>query len=98
MLTKYGIIMTVGVYSVTTGENKNAELQMRVIQTLSKQEHVVQVHGFYYDNDNGCVSVDVVPDRSVMDDGAFIGLLQEQLKAAVPDTPISIAIDHNYSD
>ena len=98
MLTKYGIIMTVGVYSVTTGENKNAELQMRVIQTLSKQEHVVQVHGFYYDNDNGCVSVDVVPDRSVTDDRAFVSLLQEQLKAAVPDTPISLAIDHNYSD
>ena len=98
MYSKYGIIMTVGVYSVATGDNKNAELQRKVIQTLARQEHIVQVHGFYYDKDRNYLSVDVVPDRSVTDDGAFICLLSEQLKALVPDTQISIVIDHNYSD
>ena len=98
MFAKYGIIMTVGVYSVATGENKNAELQRSVIQTLTRQEHVVQVHGFYYDKDRNYLSVDVVPDRSVTDDEAFVRLLSEQLKSVVPDTQISIVIDHNYCD
>ena len=98
MLMKYGIVMTVGVYSVATGDNENAELQRRVVQTLAKQDHVVQVHGFYYDKEKNRVSVDVVPDRSVHDDEAFIGLLLEQLKAAAPDTSVSIVIDHNYSE
>ena len=98
MLSKYGIIMTVGVYSVATGDNKNAELQRNVVQTLAQQEHVVQVHGFYYDKENNSVSVDVVPDRSITDDEAFIQILLEQLKAAVPDSAVRVVVDHNYSD
>ena len=98
MYSKYGIIMTVGIYSVATGDNKNTELQKRVIQTLTRQEHVVQVHGFYYDNDMNRASVDIVPDRSITDDDAFIRQLSEQLKAIVLDTPVSIFIDHNYCD
>ena len=98
MLEKHGIIMTVGVYSYATGDNKHAQLQRDVIQTLARQEHILQVHGFYYDEATGSVSVDVVPDRSVTDDEAFIRLLKEQLTAAVPGAAVSIVVDHNYSD
>ena len=98
MLSKYGIIMTIGVYSVATGDNKNAELQRTVIQTLTAQEHVVQVHAFYYDKENNSVSVDVVPDFSITNDEEFISLLSKQLNAAVPGIPISIVIDHNFCD
>lgn len=98
MLSKYGIIMTVGVYSNATGDNKCAELQRKVVQTLARQEHVTQVHGFYYDKDKNSVSVDVLADYSITDDEAFIRLLSDELKKVVPDMPTSIIIDHNYSD
>lgn len=98
MYDQYGIIMTVGIYSIATGDNKCTELQRNVIQTLSRQEHVLQVHAFYYDRDKNSISVDVVPDRTVTNDEAFIGLLQEQLKAVAPGMSIGIVIDHNYSD
>jgi hypothetical protein len=75
-----------------------SELQRNIIQTLGKQDHVIQVHGFYYDKEKDTASVDVVIDRTITDDQAFILRLQEQLKAAVPGTPVSIIIDHNYSD
>ena len=98
MLAHHGIIMTVGVYANATGNNKLAQLQKDVIQTLARQEHILQVHGFYYDESSGAMSVDVVPDRSITDDEAFIRLLKEQLSAAVPDTAVSIVVDHNYSE
>ena len=98
MLSKYNIIMTVGVYSVAQGDNKDFELQRTVIQALTKQEHILQVHAFYYDREKNTLSVDVVPDHSVTDDEAFICMLQNQLKAVIPNIPISIVIDHNYSD
>ena len=98
MIARHGIIMTVGVYSNATGDNKHAQLQKDVIQTLARQEHILQVHGFYYDEAAGSVSVDVVPDRSVTEDEAFIRLLKEQLTAAVPGVPVSIIVDHNYSE
>ena len=98
MYDQYGIIMTVGIYSIATGDNKCTELQRNVIQTLSQQEHVLQVHAFYDNQEKNSVSVDVVPDRTVTNDEAFIGLLQEQLKAVAPGMSIGIVIDHNYSD
>lgn len=98
MMSRHGIVMTVGVYAIATGNNRHAELQKEVVQTLSKQEHVLQVHGFYYYESEDCVSVDVVPDMTVTDDEAFVNLLTEKLKPILKDTPVSIVIDHNYCD
>ncbi|MBR4133853.1 MAG: cation transporter [Bacteroidales bacterium] len=97
MIARHGIIMTVGVYANATGDNKNAELQRTVVSTLTRQEHVQQVHGFYC-YDDGSISVDVVPDLTVHDDQAFTQGLLDQLKQVLPDRQISILIDHNYSD
>jgi cation diffusion facilitator family transporter len=98
MLVRHGIVMTVGVYANATGYSRSAELQDAVVRTLSRQEHVLQVHGFYLYDDENRVSVDVVPDLSVTDDEAFTQKLLELLKPVLPDQRISIVIDHNYSD
>lgn len=98
MMSRHGIVMTVGIYAIATGNNRHAELQKEVAQTLSQQEHVIQVHGFYYYESENCVSVDVVPDMTVTDDQAFINLLTEKLKPILKDLQISIVIDHNYCD
>lgn len=98
MMADHGIVMTVGVYANATGDNKHALLQRDVIQTLARHENIIQVHGFFYDEATRSISVDVVPDRSITDDEAFIHQLQEQLSAAVPGVPVSIIIDHNYSE
>ena len=38
MIERHGIIMTVGVYAVATGENRHAELQTKVMQTLAAHQ------------------------------------------------------------
>lgn len=98
MMSRHGIVMTVGIYAIATGNNRHAELQKEVVQTLSQQEHVIQVHGFYYYESENCVSVDVVPDMTVTEDQAFINLLTEKLRPILKDLQISIVIDHNYCD
>ena len=97
MFAKHGIIMTVGVYAIATGENKRSELQSAVMQTLAKHPEIVQVHGFYYFEKEQRVSVDVVPDISVHDEAALSARLTEELQALVPEE-ITIVIDHNYSE
>ena len=98
MYDNYGIIMTVGIYSVATGNDKEAELQKAVMHTITSQEHVIQAHAFYYDKEKNSLSIDVVPDWSVTDDAAFIRQLTDKLQSVVPDIPVSIVIDHNYND
>lgn len=98
MFDRHGIIMTVGVYAVATGENQRAQLQQTVMQAIAAHEHVVQVHGFYFFEDENRVSVDVVPDLSIYDDGAFIKELIATVQPLVPEHKVSVVIDHNYSE
>ena len=98
MAARHGIIMTVGIYAIATGNNCHAELQKTIIQTLSQQAHVIQVHAFYYSESDNCISVDVVPDHTVTDDQAFINSLIERLKPSLNYQQITIVIDHNYSE
>ncbi|MBQ7163123.1 MAG: cation transporter [Bacteroidales bacterium] len=97
MYQKYGIILTVGVYAVATGDNRRADLQAKVMQTLAAHPEIVQVHGFYYSERDGMLSVDVVPDFSVHDDEALIGRLSKEIQPLVPGMQVVIVVDHNYS-
>ena len=98
MYERYGIIMTVGVYAVATGDNRRAELQANVIQALGSNEEIVQVHGFYLSEKNKMLSVDVVPDISVHDDAALISRLTAQIEPLAPGLQVTIVVDHNYCE
>jgi hypothetical protein len=98
MYDHYGIIMTVGIYAIATGNNRRAELQSFVMQTLSSHHDIVQVHGFYYSEEDKMLSVDVVPDISVHDDADLISQLTSEIQPLVPDLCVAIVVDHNYSE
>ena len=98
MYEHHGIIMTVGVYAVATGDNRRAELQSKVMQSLAAHKDIVQVHGFYYSEKDQMLSVDVVPDISVHDDAALISQLTGEIQPLVPDMQVVIVVDHNYSE
>ena len=98
MFERHGIIMTVGVYAIATGENRRADLQNKVMQTLARHKEITQVHGFYYFEKEHRISVDVVPDISVHDEAALSSQLTHEIKLLVPDHEVTIVIDHNYSD
>ena len=98
MYERHGIIMTVGVYAVATGENRRAELQSKVIQTIAAHKDIVQVHGFYYSEKENMISVDVVPDISIHDDKAFVSHLIDEIQPLVPGIHLEIVIDQNYSE
>ncbi|MCR5314671.1 MAG: cation diffusion facilitator family transporter [Bacteroidaceae bacterium] len=98
MFEQHGIIMTVGVYAIATGENRHAELQSQVMQTLAAHKEIVQVHGFLYLENERMLSVDVVPDISVHDDAALVDQLTNEIQPLAPDMQIIIVIDHNYCE
>ena len=98
MFDKHGIIMTVGVYAVATGENRRAELQTKVLQALTAHKEIVQVHGFLYSEPDRLLSVDVVPDLSVHDDADLVSQLTAELQPLVPDMQVSVVVDHNFSE
>jgi divalent metal cation (Fe/Co/Zn/Cd) transporter len=98
MIEHHNIIMTVGVYAITSGENRRTELQSKVMQTLAAHKDIVQMHGFYYSEKGNLLSVDVVPDISVKDESAFVDRLTSEIRPLVPNMQVVIIVDHNYSE
>ncbi|MCR5130427.1 MAG: cation diffusion facilitator family transporter [Prevotella sp.] len=98
MIERHGIILTVGVYAIATGENKQTELQSKVMKALKAHQEIVQVHGFYYDEKEKKLSVDIVPDISVHDEANFVRQLSSEIQSLEPDMRVDIVVDHNYSE
>ena len=98
MFRLHGIIMTVGVYAVATGDNRRAELQSKVMQTLAAHRDIVQVHGFLYSERDNMLSVDVVPDITVHDDDALVSRLTAEIQPFAPEMKVVVVVDHNYSE
>lgn len=98
MYDKHGIVMTVGVYAIATGDNRRSQMQNAIMQAIARHKEVIQVHGFCYFEKERRVSVDVVPDITVHDEAALSAMLTQELKAIVPDEEVTIVIDHNYSE
>ena len=94
----YGIVATIGVYSIATGNGKRSEMQNRVVQCLSKHKELVQIHGFYYFENEHKLSVDIVPDISINNAEALQTQLTDELKQIIPGEDITIVIEHNYSE
>ena len=97
MFARHGIIMTVGFYSVATGDNRRAELQAAVMQVVANHKDIIQAHGFYYSEQDRMLSVDIVPDDKV-DEDALVAQVAAEIQPLVPDMQVSIVVDHNYSE
>ena len=98
MIERHNIIMTVGVYAIATGDNRRTELQTAVSKILSSHKEIVQAHGFYYEEKENFLSVDIVPDISVHDEMGLVSTLKAEIQPLVPGVHIEVVVDHNYSE
>ena len=94
---KFGIIMTIGVYAIATGDKKITQIQNQVLQALATHEDISQVHGFVYFEKENRISVDVVPDISVTDEKTFAQTLTQEIQALYPNETVTVIVDHNYT-
>ncbi len=93
-----GVILTgVGVYSHNTGDTAAAEIQNAVQKTVMANDWVLQMHGFYLDEERKEMRLDAVLSFDV-DPHEGIRLLHEQLAEAYPDYSILITPDVDVSD
>ncbi len=95
---KFGVILTVGIYAVSTGDTETGRLQRAVMQYVTQHEGVMQAHAFYYYEDKQLVTIDVVPTDDVKDSNQFAHLMATDLHAQFPRYNFSIIVDHNYSE
>lgn len=92
-----GVIMTgIGVYSRNTDE-KAARIRKDVEEIVLSHEWALQMHGFYYDEEQKLIRFDVVISFD-MNSGEGIEIIRNEIKEKYPDYNLVIVPDIDITD
>ena len=96
---KHDVILTaVGVYSFNTKDPDAAAIRESIAQLVAENPYVLQMHGFYIDNEEKMLRFDVVVSFDAPDRGALYRELCEKVQKAYPDYTLQITMDTDFSE
>lgn len=96
---KYRVILTaVGVYSVNTKDEKIAAIEKKVRSIVSSHEHVLQMHGFYLNEETSEMRFDVVISFNAANRrDAYMNIIKD-VQNSFPDYKLQVALDTDFSE
>lgn len=94
---EFGIIITLGIYA-TNDNGKFSEIQ-KYIQKLTRNfKNIIQVHGFFVDEEEKNVSFDVILNFDEKEPEKIVKEISDKLKEKYPEYNYSVIIDTDFSD
>ena len=73
-------------------------MNARLNELISCNPEILQMHGFYIDEENRNVSFDMIFDYNVKETEMIKNNIIEELKKDFPDFSYNVVIDSNYSE
>lgn len=93
----FGIILTIGIYASNDfGEFK--EIQEYLANVTKDYKNIIQVHGFYVDEEINNISFDVIFNFDEKETQKIINEIKQKLKERYPKYNYSVIIDTDFSD
>ena len=99
LYAKFGIIATVGIYAINTGDTPAARMQQDILKRAFDNEQIHSAHGFYVDFERKVITFDIMPNYGVEDVEGLRDRFIEELKAnGYEGYDFHVALDSNYSE
>ncbi len=96
---KHNVILTaIGVYSVNTKNDYAAKVRDDVSKIVFKNEYVLQMHGFYLNEEKKTIRFDVVVSFDAPDRKEVYRNIVNEVNKKYPDYTLQIALDTDFSD
>lgn len=96
---KYGIaIATVGVYSMNTTDDKALRIKSDITRLVMSEEFVLQMHGFYLDEEKMLMLFDIIVDFDAPDRMQVRDNILDKIKSKYPEYEVKITLDLDISD
>lgn len=90
-------IISIGIYSINTKDDKITEVRNNVRKIVSSFDHVLQMHGFFIDFEKKNIRFDLVIDFVPNKTDVFNNAINA-VKEAYPDYKVIANMDISYSD
>ncbi len=99
ILEKYGVILhTIGIYSINTKDKKILKIQKEIQDIVFSHKGILQMHGFYFDEEDKSISFDIIIDFDVDSREEVYAKIYDEVKEKYPDYKIIITLDVDMSD
>ena len=96
---KYHVILTaIGVYSMNTKSEKAAEVKTAIAKIVFSHEHVLQLHGFYLDEQLKNIRFDIIISFDEPDRNALYEHIKKDINAAYPDYTLEMVLDTDFTE
>jgi len=94
-----GIILTaVGIYSNNSSDEHLMKMRNEIAGLVVDHKHILQIHGFYVDEERKKIIFDVVVDFEEQDREGLIAHIVGDVKEALPGYDVQVTIDNDISD
>ena len=94
---EFGIIMTVGIYASNTYDDKLVSLRKRLNQIIKSHPEVLQIHGFYLDQERNTVTFDLIIDFKESDPAKIKNQIIEEIAKDYPEYHYYVVLDDDFS-
>lgn len=99
IIEKYGVVLhTIGVYSINTKDEKIIEAKKEIAKIVFSHEGVLQMHGFYLDEEEKCINFDIIIDFKIKEREKVYKEIYEEVQEKFKDYKIDINLDIDVSD
>ena len=94
-----GIILTaVGIYSNNSSDEHLMKMRNDIAGLVVDHKHILQIHGFYVDEERKKIIFDVVVDFEEQDREGLVAHIVGDVKEALPGYDVQVTIDSDISD
>jgi cation diffusion facilitator family transporter len=95
---KHKVVLTaIGVYSINTKDEFAKSVFEHIKEIVTKEDHVLQIHGFFINREKKTIRFDIVVSFDVPDRNALYKKILDEVQAEYPDYQIQIALDTDYT-
>lgn len=99
IMNKYGVILhTIGIYSVNTKDEKIIEIQKDIHNIVFSHEGILQMHGFYLDEQDKTISFDIIIDFNIKDREEIYKSIYDEIQEKYKNYKLNITLDVDISD
>lgn len=96
---KYHVILTaIGVYSMNTKSEKASEVKTAIAKIVFSHEHVLQLHGFYLDEQLKNIRFDIIISFDEPDRKALYEHIKADINEAYPDYTLEMVLDTDFTE
>ena len=95
---EFNIILTVGIYATNSSNDESVKIKNDIADILKEYPMVLQLHGYYVNEDEKSVSFDLVIDFEEKEPGKVAEEIKSKISSLHPAYQFSIIVDADVSD